>query len=83
MRFFFRTNAGAEVDLVITKSEKPVLCVDIKLSLSPLPARGFFNAMDDLKCKEGIVIYPGNDEYSIRKNVKVVPVSKLDKYLHG
>jgi len=79
--FFFRTNAGAEVDLVITKGEKPALCVDIKLSLSPLPTRGFFNAMEDLKCKEGIVVYPGDEQYSIRKNVRAVPISKLDKYL--
>ncbi|MFA5806586.1 MAG: DUF4143 domain-containing protein [Melioribacteraceae bacterium] len=81
--YFYRTSAGAEVDLVIVKGDKPVLCVEIKLSLSPLPTQGFFNAMNDLNCKEGIIVYPGDDAYSIKHNVKVIPVMKLSNYLHS
>lgn len=79
--YFYRTSTGAEVDLVIVKGDKPVLCVEIKLSLSPLPTQGFYNAMNDLNCREGIVIYPGEDTYSIRNNVKVIPLMKLSDYL--
>jgi hypothetical protein len=79
--YFYRTSAGAEVDLVIIKGNKPVLCIEIKLSLSPLPTQGFFNAMNDLNCKEGIIVYPGNESYSIKHNVKVIPISKLSNYL--
>ena len=79
--YFYRTSAGAEVDLVIVKGDKPVLCIEIKLSLSPLPTQGFFNAMNDLNCKKGFIVYPGDDAYSIRHNVKVIPVMKLSNYL--
>jgi hypothetical protein len=79
--YFYRTSAGAEVDLVMVKGDKPVLCIEIKLSLSPLPTQGFFNAMNDLNCKEGIIVYPGDDSYSIKHNVKVIPVMKLADYL--
>jgi hypothetical protein len=79
--YFYRTSAGAEVDLVIVKGDKAVLCIEIKLSLSPLPSQGFFNAMNDLNCKDGIIVYPGNDAYPIKHNVKVVPFIKLSDYL--
>ncbi len=79
--YFYRTAAGAEVDLVVVKGDKPVLCVEIKLSLSPVPTQGFFNAMHDLNCSAGIVVYPGNDAYTIKNNVRVVPISKLLDYL--
>lgn len=80
--YFYRTSAGAEVDLVIVKGDKPVLCIEIKLSLSPAPTQGFFNAMNDLNCKEGIIVYPGDDSYSIKHNVKVIPIMKLSDYLY-
>lgn len=79
--YFYRTSAGAEVDLVAVKGDKPELCIEVKLSLSPLPTQGFFNAMDDLNCKEGLIVYPGDDVYSIKHNVKVIPVMKLSNYL--
>ncbi len=79
--FFYRTSAGAEIDLVIVKGDKPVLCIEIKLSLTPVPTQGFFNAMNDLNCNKGIIIYPGVDAYSIRHNVKVIPINKIYDYL--
>ena len=79
--YFYRTAAGAEIDLVIVKGDKPVLCIEIKLSLSPVPTQGFFNAMNDLNCNKGIIIYPGVGAYSIKHNVKVIPINKLYDYL--
>lgn len=79
--FFYRTSAGAEVDLVVVKGDKAVLCIEIKLSLSPLPSQGFFNAMNDLNCKNGIIIYPGDETYSVKHNVKVIPIMKLADFL--
>lgn len=76
-RFFYRTVAGAEVDLVITKGDKPILCIDAKLSLSPQVSTGFLNAMEDLKCEKGIVIYPGEEIFQVRKNVKAIPITKI------
>ena len=79
--YFYRTSAGAEVDLVVVKGDKAVLCIEIKLSLSPLPSQGFFNAMNDLNCKNGIIIYPGDDVYSVKRNIKAVPIIELSNYL--
>jgi predicted AAA+ superfamily ATPase len=77
--YFYRTSAGAEIDLVITKGNKPILCLDVKLSLSPQVSAGFSNAIDDLKCDKGFVVYPGKDIYPIKKNIRAVPISKIDE----
>lgn len=79
--YFYRTGAGAEVDLVVVKGDKVVLCIEVKLSLSPLPTQGFFNAMQDLHCNNGIVVYPGEETYTIKNNVKIVPLVKLLDFL--
>ncbi len=79
--YFYRTSAGAEVDVVAVKGDKPVLCMEVKLSLSPSPTQGFFNAMDDLQCKEGIIVYPGEQSYPIKHNVKVIPLMELPAFL--
>ncbi len=80
--YFYRTSAGAEIDLVITKSDKPVYCIDVKLSLNPKVSAGFLNALDDLKCEKGFVIYPGNDIYPIKENVTAIPISRIEEILN-
>ncbi|QOJ30317.1 MAG: ATP-binding protein [Ignavibacteriales bacterium] len=74
--YFYRTTGGAEIDLVITRAEKPVIGIEIKFSSSPAVSKGFFQGMDDLGCKTGMVIYPGKDTVQIKENVFVVPLAK-------
>jgi predicted AAA+ superfamily ATPase len=79
--YFYRTNAGAEIDLVIfDKKNKPV-AIEIKYSMSPSVSRGFWNACEDLTCKKGFIIYPGNEIYPVGKNVFAMPVRELAKIL--
>ena len=46
--FFYRTSAGAEVDLVLASDRKRVIAVEMKLSAAPTPRRGFWSALEDL-----------------------------------
>jgi len=79
--YFYRTNAGAEIDLVLfDKKNKPV-AIEIKYSMSPAVSRGFWNACEDLTCKKGFIIYPGNEIYPVGKNVFAMPVRELAKIL--
>lgn len=80
-KYFYRTSAGAEVDLVITRGNKVVLCIEIKLSLSPQLTQGFYNAMGDLKCNLGVVVYPGKDAYPISDNVRTIPFVNIFEFL--
>ena len=75
---YYRTGAGAEIDLVISDSDKPLICCEIKFSLSPLINKSLRNALDDLKCNKNFIIYPGEDTFQLDKNVKAIPFNKLD-----
>ena len=78
-RAFYRTSAGAEIDLVLDPGGgKPRLAVEMKCSLSCQPSKGFWSALEDLQPAQGFVVYPGNEAYPIGKGVMVVPVSQLE-----
>ncbi len=79
--YFYRTAAGAEVDLIIMDNKNRPLPVEIKLSLTPRPEKGFWIAYDDLKCKRGFVIYPGEESYPLGKGVYTVSVKEIEKMI--
>lgn len=77
--YFFRTNAGAEIDLLLIDAKNRPVAVEIKYSLSPAVTRGFWNAYEDLGCKRGFVVYPGDESYPIGNNVFTLPLKELPK----
>ena len=77
--FFYRTNAGAEIDLVLFDNRNRPIAVEIKYSLSPAVTKGFWNACEDLSCKRGYVIYPGKELYPMGKNLTALPAKDIAK----
>ncbi|MBN1663106.1 MAG: ATP-binding protein [Deltaproteobacteria bacterium] len=79
--FFYRTNAGAEIDFLFFDKKNNPVAVEIKYSMSPTTARGFWNAYEDLSCTRGFVVYPGTEQYPLGKNVFALPVKDLQKII--
>ena len=80
--FFYRTHAGAEVDLVFVKGLKPVALAEIKFSLSPGTSRGFISVIETLGLKNNFTITPHSEDYKTRKNIRVCGVDGfIGKYL--
>jgi hypothetical protein len=79
--YFYRSNAGAEIDFLYIDQQNQPVPVEIKYSLSPSISRGFWNAYEDLSCKRGYIVYPGNEMYPLSKNVTVLPLDKLETIL--
>ena len=77
--YFYRTAAGAEIDLVILNAGRPPVAVEIKYSSSPKVSKGFWNAFEDLKYQKGFVVYPGAESYPIGKNVFTLPIAELGR----
>lgn len=75
--FFYRTAAGAEIDLLLTGPGDRKIGVEIKYSLSPCPAKGFWTAMEELGCSRGFVVYPGEEEFPLSGKTKVLPVTAI------
>jgi predicted AAA+ superfamily ATPase len=74
---FYRTHSGAEIDLVIGRNQIPEFAVEIKFSSAPKASKGFFVAMRDLNISKGFILYPGNDEYPVNKDVTTVSAEKF------
>lgn len=68
---FYRTSAGAELDLVIEHAGRRV-GFEIKLSSAPAPTRGFWNACEDLAVHRAYVVGHLTDGYPLAESVDVV-----------
>jgi predicted AAA+ superfamily ATPase len=73
---FYRTQSGAEIDLVLELGRRRV-AVECKASSAPEPTRGFWNALEDLAIKEVYVVAPVAEAYPIAANAAVVPLDAL------
>jgi predicted AAA+ superfamily ATPase len=73
---FYRTAAGAELDLVVESGGKRV-GYEIKLSNAPRPARGFWTACEDLGLDRAVVIAPVREGYPLADKVEVIPPQRM------
>jgi predicted AAA+ superfamily ATPase len=69
--FFYRTQVGAECDLVLVRGITPVACIEIKLSNSPTVSKGFISSAEDLESPNKYIITPSSDTYQTSHGVKI------------
>ena len=75
---FYRTSAGAEIDLVLTLSAKERWAIEVKRSVSkPVPSKGFYFACDDINPKRRMLIYAGDQRFQLDKKTEVLPASAV------
>ena len=77
--YFYRTSAGAEIDMLFFNSKNQPVAVEIKYSLSPKLEKGFWFAYDDLACKKGFVVYPGEESYPLGRGVFTLPIKQTGR----
>lgn len=70
--YFYRTQDGAEIDLLIRRDTRWLVAAEIKLSLSPKLTKGSYLAMEDLGVEKLYIITPGEDRYAYESNVEVI-----------
>ena len=79
---FYRTSAGAEVDLVL---EFPGLtekwAIEIKRSLSAKPRKGFYLACEDIQPNKSFVVYAGEERYPVADDLEAVGVPEMAQML--
>ena len=80
--FFYRTQAGAEVDLVLEFDPGNRWAIEIKRSTSrPAPSKGFHTACDDLQAQRRIVVYGGTRAFPQPNGVETLPLDELMEQL--
>jgi predicted AAA+ superfamily ATPase len=75
---FYRTAAGAELDLVIELGARKI-GIEIKFSAAPKPTKGFWQSLQDLAITRAFVIAPVLRSYPLAPGVDVVPLSDLQR----
>lgn len=75
---FYRTVAGAEMDLVLELGGQHGLwAVEVKRSLAPAPTKGFYHAREDLQPARTFIVYAGKDRYPLAEGVEVISLREL------
>ena len=72
--WFYRTAAGAEIDLVIEQGLRQRIAIEIKRSLAPSVSKGFHLGCEDIKATHRYIVYPGAEQYPISNGVIVMPL---------
>jgi predicted AAA+ superfamily ATPase len=80
---FYRTSAGAEIDLVLTLPGGRLWAVEIKRSSAPKLERGFHFASADLGPARSFVVYPGTERFPLDAKTEVLGLAELGKLLQA
>ncbi len=79
---FYRTAAGAEIDLILEFPNNKIWAIEIKSGLAPKVTKGFYHALDDIKPDESFVVYGGNDRYPLDAETDVISLFELLQMLN-
>lgn len=78
---FYRTSAGAEIDLLLHLPGGESWAIEIKRSLSPRPDKGFHHACADLSPTRRFIVYAGDERYPLSAEVEAMPLLTLARVL--
>ena len=81
---FYRTAAGAEVDLVLDLGGRQGRwAIEIKRSASPSVSKGLHNAIADLKPSRTFIVHAGEDSFPLNGGVEAIGLSALGERLRA
>lgn len=71
---FYRSGAGAEIDLLLTWPTGEHWAIEIKRSTAPKVERGFHSACADIQPSRKWLVYPGAEAYPMRDGIEAMPL---------
>ena len=75
--YFYRTSAGAEIDLLLEIPAHGLWAIEIKRGLSARPAKGFYIACDDLNPSKRFVVNAGKERYPVNAGVEAISLGEM------
>jgi len=79
--YYYRTIAGAEIDLLLKLSHKEIWAIEIKHGTAPKIKSGFHQACDDVNATRKIVIHGGEDDFPLPHKVQAMSLLSFMTYL--
>lgn len=81
--YFYRTAAGAEVDLVIKMPSSEIWAIEIKHGVAPKIGKHYSQTCDDVGAVHKYILYGGDDEFAVQNDVKIISLSGLMERLQS
>lgn len=81
--YFYRTAAGAEIDLVIKLPDSQIWAVEIKHGIAPKLSKHFNRTCFDIGTTRKYIVYGGNDEFPIGEDTNVISLQRFMKKLQS
>ncbi len=79
---FYRTAAGAEIDLVLElPGRQHPWAVEVKSGLTPRLGRGFHNAVGDLSPERTFVVCQGHERFAMAESTEVIGLPEMAELL--
>jgi predicted AAA+ superfamily ATPase len=73
--FFYRTAAGAELDLVLRLPGDDIWAIEIKRTTTPKVSRGFHLAVDDIGANRKLLVYAGERDIPAGDGLRALPLA--------
>ena len=74
---FYRTAAGAEIDLILEFPGGEKWAIEIKHGLATRPTKGFHQAREDIEPTRSFVVYAGEERYRIAEGVEAINLIEM------
>ncbi|MGH8228578.1 MAG: ATP-binding protein [Steroidobacteraceae bacterium] len=81
--YFFRTEDGAEIDLLFERGGAVEMTIEIKRSSAPALSRGFNLARRSLGCREAYLVHGGAESWPMPDGILAISLGDLMRRLIG
>jgi predicted AAA+ superfamily ATPase len=79
---YYRTSAGAEIDLILNLGRKHGLwAIEIKRSSAPKISKGFYISIEDIKPQKTFIVYSGDERYPKKGGIDAISLHELCELL--
>jgi len=80
--FFYRTAAGAELDVVVEFGQRKI-AFEIKFSIAPKVTKGFWQSLQDVQPEKTYIVAPVQHRWPFAEGVEVISVGDIAGVLAG
>ncbi len=72
--YYYRTHAGTEVDIVLSKSLQPIAGLEVKFTATPKVSKALVNGTEDLDTSRNYIITPKEDDFPLKQNIRAIGI---------
>jgi len=80
---FYRSSAGAEIDLILKLPDQALCAIEIKRTTSPKVTRGFHIATEELDVAERLLVYAGDRDAPGQGGLRAMPLDQAINKVRG